>query len=178
MEELKFKNTSKLDLEEIAILEGFAIKKSIWLMSIIFALLFVGSGVGLLFWNTTAGIIAIICGVLGGIFLLPYLIKENVKKQNEQMLGGKKYLYTYEVYKDKMVVKTQSANTNENEYQDEIEKDIELKDLFQVVCYKQRLFVFVNAQQSFILNYKGMTHGTIGGLIEHLKSKGIKILEK
>ena len=179
MEEIKFKNTSKMNAEEIAVFQSYAMKKTKLIMSIFFMLIFVGLGVGLAFWNITVGIICIVCGVVGGIFFLPYLLKENQKRTLTQNLGDKKYLNTFEFYENHFFVTsnaTQSAN--DNDYQEVGTQTVDYADLYKVVTYKDRLFIFLNPQQSFIVNFNGMTTGTVAELLEFFKGKGVNVVDK
>ena len=177
-EEPLFKNTSKMDAKEITVFQTYAMKKTFLWVSIVFALIFIGVGVGVSFIDLTFGIIAIACGLLGGFALLPYLMKENIKKQNEQNLDGKKYLNTYEFFEDKVVVSSESALPNTNEYKLDASQEIEYKDFYQAVCLKEYMFLFLSESQSFVVDYKGMTKGVIADLIEFLKTKEIKIIKK
>lgn len=176
--EVIFKNTSKMDMEEISLFQSTVLKKATFIASIIFALIFVGAGVGLSFVDTTLGIILIACGVIGGFVLLPYLIKDNQKKQNTQMLGDKRYLNTYEFYQEHIAISTEMARDNSNDYQNVATQTLNYQDIYQVKVYKERLFIFISSSQSFIFNFKGMTKGTAAEVIEFLKTKNIKIKDK
>lgn len=178
-EELKFKNTSKMDDEEISLFQNFALKKTTIISSIVFALIFAGLGVGLSFVDMTLGITLIVCGLLGGFVLLPYLMKESLKKQNKQNLGDKKYLNTFEFYESYILI-TSEANSseNKNEYQPIANQKLFYADIYKIVAYKEHLFIYINPHQSFILNYKGMTKGTAGEIIELAKEKNIKLIDK
>ena len=176
--EVLFKNTSKMDHEEISIFQNTVMKKTMFVTSIVFALIFAGIGVGLSFWNLTFGIIVIACGVLGGFVLVPYLLKENMKKANKETLGDKKYLNTFEFFADALSVTSQASRLDANEYEEVGSQKIYYSDIYQVVVYKERLFIYINPRQSFIFNFKGMTQGTAGEVIDFLKTKNIKIKDK
>ena len=178
MDEVKFKNTSRMNGEEVGIFQGYAMKKTICLMSIFFTLIFGGIGVGLAFWDLTAGIICVACGLVGGVFLLPYLIKENQKKVTMQALGDRKYLNAFSFYDDCFITICEATqNLASNDYQEMGSQKIDYSSIFKTVIYKDRLFIFIDPQQSFILNFDGMTVGTIADLVEFLKSKDIKIVD-
>lgn len=177
-EEVLYKNTSKLDTEEIALFQKFAVKKTFIMVSIIFSLIFVGVGVGVSFIELTFGIITIACGVLGGFVLLPYLMKENLKKQNAQSFGDKKYLNTFDFYGDYVFITSESALPNTNEYSQIASQKLFYTDVYQGVLYRDHLYLYINAQQSFIISYKGMTKGTIAEVIDFLKTKNVKIIDK
>jgi len=173
-----FKNTSKMDHEEISMFQNSVMKKTILWTTIVFILIFAGIGVGVAFWELTAGIITIVCGILGGVVLIPYLMKENMKKTNKETLGDKKYLNTFEFYEEYFQASSQASPLDKNEYETVGSQKIYYKDLYQIVIYQQHLFIFINPRQSFILNFKGMTQGTASELVELLKSKGVKTKDK
>lgn len=177
--DIKFKNTSKMDEKEISIFQNYALKKRILICSIVFALAFVLLGVGLYFVDLTMSIILIVCGIVGGFVLLPYLMKETVKKQNNIILGDRKYLNTFEFFDEYVNITSEATSTKEsNDYQFVASQKLYYKDIFKFVTFQERLFIFINAQQSFILHYKGMTKSTAEELVEFLKGKGIKMIDK
>ncbi len=174
-----FKNTSKMDDEEITVFQNYALKKTMLTTSILFALIFVAFGIGASFLDLTMGIVLIVCGLLGGFVLLPFLLKETVKKQNKVTLGDKKYLNTFEFCEEFLFVTSQATSSKEtNDYQDVASQKIFYKDMFKVVSYIEFLFIYLNSKQSLILNFKGMTGGTAGELIEFLKMKNIKFVDR
>ena len=178
MDECKFKNTSKMDSDEITVFQNAVMKKTIFLTSVVFFLIFAGIGTGLAFWNLTSGIITGVCGIIGGFILLPYLMKENQKKQNASVLGDKTYLNTYEFFEDSFVISTQASKPDSKEYEDIASQKLYYQDIYKVMIYREHLFIFINPRQSFILNFKGMTKGTAGEVIELFKAKNIKIQDK
>lgn len=175
--ELLFKNTSKMDNDEITLFQNKVMKKTTFITSICFALIFAGMGAGLSFWNLTLGIILIVAGLIGGFVFIPYLMKETQKKQNKEMFGDKTYLNTYEFYQEYFDV-TSQASENNKDYEVVGSQKVYYKDLYKVVVYQERLFIFVNPRQSFIFSFKGMTKGTAGEVIELLKSQNVKIVDK
>ena len=177
--EILFKNTSKMDMEEITMFQNTVMKKTIFVTSIIFALIFAGIVVGVSFWDLTLGIIVVVCGIVGGFLFIPYLMKETQKKQNQTNFGDKKYLNTYELYGDYMTVTTQCAKPDaKNEYEEMDSQKLYYVDIYQVVVYHERLFIFINPRQSFIFNFKGMTKGTAGEVVELFKKNNVKIKNK
>lgn len=178
MEEIKFKNTSKLDAQELSVFQQCAMKKTYLASSILFALLFVGAGVGLAFWQLVAGIIFIVCGLLGGFFFLPYLLKENQKKQNESVLGSSKYLNTFSFYEDYVHIQSEVTNGKDNEFELAGEETLKYEDILKIVAYKDRLFLFVDQRQAFIVNSGSMTQGSALELESFLKSKKISFVDK
>lgn len=173
--EIIFKNTSKMNHEEISLFQNSMNKKVSLITSIIFAVIFAGIGTGLSFWDLTCGIIVVVCGLLGAFVLLPYLMKENLKKMNRETLGDKKYLNTFEFFEDCFAVTTEGSPLDKDEYETLGTQKVYYKDLFKAVVYKQHIFIFLNPRQSFILDYKGMTKGTAGELVELLKTHNVKI---
>lgn len=179
MEEIKFKNTSRMNAEEISIFQSYAMKKTILIMSVFFTALFACMGVGLAFWDLTVGIIFVVCGLVGGIFFLPYLLKENQKKQVLQALGDRKYLNTFEFYENHMIVQSSAtASAKDNNYEDVGSQKVQYADLHKIVTYRDRLFIFLTPQQSFILNFNGMTIGTVAEFIAFMKEIGVAIVDK
>ena len=172
MEELLFKNTSKMDEEEITLFQNYALKKMTIIASVAFTLFFVILGIGLSFVILPMGIILIVCGCIGGLIFMPYLLKENIKKQNIQNLGDKKYLNTFEFYENSLEVTTEATSSKQ------ANQSINYGDLYQLVVYKMHLFIFINPGQSFILSFKGMTKGTYQDVIDLLKSKNVKVIDK
>ncbi len=177
-EKILYKNSSKMDDEEIIIFQNYALKKTLFISSIVFTLIFIAVGIGTSFFDLTMGIVFIVCGLLGGFVLLPYLIKENVKKQNKTSLGDKRYLNTFEFYEDYIFVESKASAKDKNEFQQVATQKVLYKDVFKIVVYREFLFIFLNARQSLILNFKGMTFGTAGEMIEFLKTKSIKFVDK
>lgn len=167
-----------MDKEEIALFQNFAMKKNLIILSICFALIFVGIGVGVSFIELTFGIITIVCGVLGGFVLLPYLMKEQTKKQNQQNYGEKKYLNTFEFYEDYIQITTECSSPASKDYEKIASQKLYYQDVTKGVLYKDRLFLYIASNQCFIINYLGMTKGTIGEVIDFLKTKNIKIVDK
>lgn len=177
-EKLLYKNTSKMDKEEVSMFQGFAMKKNLLILSICFTLIFVGIGVGVSFIELTFGIITIVCGVLGGFVLLPYLMKEQNKKQNDKAFSDKKYLNTFEFYAEHVQITTETALASSNKFEETATQKVQYNDFVKGVLYKQRLYLYINSNQCFIINYLGMTKGTIGEVIELLKEKNINIVDK
>lgn len=174
-----FKNTSKMDDEEISLFQNFVLKKTTFISSLVFSIIFIGGGVGMCFVDLTIGLALAICGVIGGIILLPYLMKESLKKQNKITLGDRKYLNTFEFCQDYIFITSQATSSpTANDYQEIASQKVFYKDLFKFVAYKEHLFIFINQKQSFIFDYRGMTKGTAGEVVEFLKAKGVKFVDK
>lgn len=179
MEELLYKNTSKMDEDEITLFQNYAMKKTTIISSATFTLFFVLLGIGLSFVILPMGIILIVCGCIGGLIFMPYLLKDSVKKQNTQNLGDRKYLNTFEFYENSVLVTTEATSSKEtNDYKPIANQTINYNELYQLVVYKAHLFLFISPGQSFILSFKGMTKGTYQDVIDLIKSKGVKIIDK
>ena len=177
--ELLFKNTSKIDSDEISLFQKYALKKTVLLSSIIFSTFFILLGIGLCFVDITMGVISLVAGVAGGCVLLPYLMTEAVKRQNKAILGDRKYLNTFEFYQDHIFISSEATSSLEtNDYQKVASQNLYYNEIVKFVIYKERLFIFINKYQSFILNYRGMTYKTADELIEFLVQKGIKKVDK
>ena len=132
-----FKNTSKMDDEEISLFQNFVLKKTTFISSLVFSIIFIGGGVGMCFVDLTIGIALAICGVIGGIILLPYLMKESLKKQNKITLGDRKYLNTFEFCQDYIFITSQATSSpTANDYQEIASQKVFYKDLFKFVAYK------------------------------------------
>ena len=90
-----FKNTSKINEEELTKYQLKLLKKTIILFAAVVILISLGAGIPILiFVNEFVGGAIIVLGALGGAVLLPYLLKDSVKKQNAKVLGDRKYLNT------------------------------------------------------------------------------------
>lgn len=168
-----------MDDEEITLFQSYALKKTTAISSIAFTLFFVILGIGLSFVILPMGIILIVCGCIGGLIFVPYLMKESIKKQNSQNLGDRKYLNTFEFYQDTIEVTTEATSSKQtNDYKPVATQSVKYEELFQLVVYKGHLFLFISPGQSFILNFKGMTKGTYQDVIDLVKSKNVKIIDK
>lgn len=180
MEENKilFKNTSKMDGKEIENVQALKIKKMLWGTSIALFASFTAVGIGFYFWQTFLGIAMIVLGAFGSLWLYPYLVKSNLKKENESIFAGKKYLNHFEFYEEEIVVSSDVAREGQNEYEEKAKEKFLYSDITKVVAYKEYLFLYVTKYQSLILNQKGMTTGVVADLLELFKSKNIKVIQK
>lgn len=176
--ELLFKNTSRMNEEEIFSFQSFVLKKTIILSAIAIVLVCAAIGVGLLFVNTFLGIAIMVCGVLGGAFIMPYMITDGIKKQNQQMFDNKKCLNNFEFYNDHIKITSEVTTKDSNEYVESANEVLLYLDVYQVAVYKTYIFIYINKRQSYILNQKGMTKGVVADLLDFLKSKNIKIKDK
>lgn len=177
--QMLFKNVSKMNEDEIVVFQNYALKKTIILSSALLIGFCALIGVGICFAQLYLGVAVIIAGALGGGVLMPFLMKDSVKKQNKLIFGEKKYLNHFEFYNDYLMVTSESTTSKEsNDYQKVAEEKVLYSDLFQVVLYKTYMFIYINKSQSFVLNQRGMTLGTVGELVPFLKEKGLKIVDK
>lgn len=175
-EKLLFKNTSRLGKEEIDVFQNLAVKRTSLVTSLFILFICVGAGIGLYFVHMALGIGFIVAGVLGAI-IMPYVVKETVKKQNQEIFNFKdtKYLNSFEFYEDKIVVLNEIAKADSDTYEEKGKDIIKYSDIDHAVVYGIYIFIFINKYQSVILNQKGMTEGVAADLIEYMKSKGIKV---
>ena len=103
---------------------------------------------------------------------------ENQKKQNETILGTSKYLNTFSFYEDRVHVQSEVTNGKDNQFELAGEETVKYEDILKVVTYKDRLFLFVDQRQAFIVNFSSMLQGSIQELISFLKEKGLKFVDK
>ena len=180
MEEKKllFKNTSKMDGKEIENVQAVKIKKMMFATSIALFIAFTAIGIGAYFWETFLGVAIIVVGAFGSLCFYPYLVKSNLKKQNEMIFKGKKYLNHFEFYEEEIFVTSEVSGENENQYEEKASEKFLYNEITKVVVYKQYLFLYLNNVQSLILNQKGMTTGVVADLIEFFKNKNIKVIQK
>ena len=178
-DEVLFKNTSRLNEEELLVFQNYALKKTIITMAIAIVAVFALAGVGLCFLELYLGITVIVAGLLGGVVLFPYMMKDSMKKQNKLMLGDKKYLNTFEFYNDYIIISNETTSSlTSNDYKEEAKSRVTYESLFRVDIYKTYIFIYINKAQSFVLNQRGMTKGVVDDLIQFLKSKGLKVIDK
>ena len=178
-DEVLFKNTSRLNEEELLVFQNYALKKTIITMAIAIVAVFALAGVGLCFLELYLGITVIVAGLLGGVVLFPYMMKDSMKKQNKLMLGDKKYLNTFEFYNDYIIISNETTSSlTSNDYKEEANSRVTYESLFRVDIYKTYIFIYINKAQSFVLNQRGMTKGVVDDLIQFLKSKGLKVIDK
>ena len=176
-EKLLFKNTSKLGKEELDVFQNFAVKKTSLLTSLILFAICAGAGVGLFFVQMYLGIAFMIAGLLGA-FIMPYVISVSVKKQNQAVFQNKKYLNHFEFFEDVIVITSDVAENDSNEYEEKVKENLAYEDIHHVVVYGIYIFIFINKYQSLILNQKGMTEGVSADLLEFFKAKGIDVKYK
>lgn len=168
-------NTSKLKEDEITAFQMFAMKKYTLFIAISIAVVFGGLGLGLCFVNTYIGVAILLAGIIGGLFFFPYLSKSQLQKQNREIFDGKDYMNTFEFYDDHMKVINIDNNKENSE---EISQEFLYSELYKLVSYKEFVFIYINKNQSFILNKTGMKKGTIAELVDFLKNKKIKYQDK
>lgn len=172
-EKLLFSNTSKLDQ---SVVEKFnkTISKKIIGYAILLVTLFCGVVGGLLcLLNLFLGIAVIGVGVVVGIPLVTFLIKDAMKKDSQKLMNGKKYLVHFEFYENELILKAEEANENEKEYTFSGEDRIDYTQILKIIVADTDVYI-QRAGQANVLDQRGMTKGTAGELIEFLKSKGIK----
>lgn len=173
-EKLLFSNTSKLDQ---SVVEKFnkTISKKIIGYAILLVTLFCGvvGGLFCLLNLLFLGIAVIGTGVIVGIPLVAFLIKDAMKKASQKLMNGKKYLVHFEFYENELILKAEEANENEKEYTFSGEDRINYAQILKIIVADTDVYI-QRAGQANVLDQRGMTKGTAGELIEFLKSKGIK----
>ena len=177
-EKALFKNSSKMNENEMFVFQSYALKKTIFLSSFFLIIFCVVLGARLCFVKLFLGIAIIIAGLIGGFVLVPYILKDSIKKQNKLIFDNKKYLNHFEFYDDFLEVTNEEAATNENIYHFVIKEKFNYSDLLKVVVYGTYIFLYINKSQSLVLNQKGMTLNTSAELVSFLKSKNIKVIDK
>ena len=180
MEEALFKNTSRISEQELTKYQLKMLTKTIILFATVVILISVAVGLPLIFFvNEFVGGAIIVLGALGGAVLLPYLLKDSVKKQNAQILGDRKYLNTYEFFQDKMtIINSATDNFSSSEYKEIARADIDIKNIYKLMVDPIYIFIYLDSRQSLFLDKRGMTKGTAGELVEFIQGKGVKIVDK
>lgn len=171
--ELLFKNTTTLNENDITNLQLFAIKKHTIIIATIITLLLCGLGIGLCFVNAYIGAAIIIAGIVGGVIFFPYISREQIKRQNAMIFTENKYVNVFDFYEDILKVTNIDDKSEENIFQ-----TFEYGGIYKVIDYKEFVVLYVNKKQSFILLKTCMNKGTIDGLLNFLKNKKIKIIDK
>lgn len=175
-----FKNTSKINEEELTKYQLKLLKKTIILFAAVVILISLGAGIPILiFVDEFVGGAIIVLGALGGAVLLPYLLKDSVKKQNAKVLGDRKYLNTFEFYEDKMIIiNSATDNFADNTYKEIARAEIPNANIYRILLDNIYIFIYLDKKQSLFLDQRGMTKGTAGELAEFLQNKGVKVIKK
>lgn len=175
-----FKNTSKINEEELTKYQLKLLKKTIILFAAVVILISLGAGIPILiFVNEFVGGAIIVLGALGGAVLLPYLLKDSVKKQNAKVLGDRKYLNTFEFYEDKMIIiNSATDNFADNTYKEIARAEIPNANIYRILLDNIYIFIYLDKKQSLFLDQRGMTKGMAGELAEFLQNKGVKVIKK
>lgn len=169
--DLKFKNTTKLNEQAITAFQIFAMKKYTWTIASLISIVFGGLGLGLCFVNAYIGVAVLIAGILGGVIFFPYLSREQIKKQNALIFEGKKYVNVFEFFDEKLVVTNVDG-------ENDIYQIYDYKGLAQVVLFAEYIAIYINKNQSYLLDKKGMNKGTIDEVLALLKSQNIPFKDK
>ena len=168
---LKFKNTTKLNEQAITAFQIFAMKKYTWTIASLISIVFGGLGLGLCFVNAYVGVAVLIAGILGGVIFFPYLSREQIKKQNALIKKKKKYVNVFEFFDEKLVVTNVDG-------ENDIYQIYDYKGLAQVVLFAEYIAIYINKNQSYLLDKKGMNKGTIDEVLALLKSQNIPFKDK
>lgn len=173
-EKILFSNTSKLDQ---GVVEKFnkTISKKIIGYGILLVTLFCGVVGGLLcILNLFLGIAVIGAGVVVGIPLVTFLIKDSMKKNAQNLMNGKKYLVHFDFYENEILIKAEEAEEKDKHYTFSGEDRIDYAQILKVIVSDTDVYI-QRAEQANVLDQRGMTKGTAGELIDFLKTKGIKV---
>ena len=176
MEENKvlFSNTSKLDKDSVARFNKVIGKKITGYAVVLIVAFCAVVGAMLMLVNLFLGITVVGVGVIVGAPLGAYLIKDNMKKESEKFLAGKKYLVHFEFCEENIRIKAEASNENESKYSFSGEEILDYSMITKIVVSDTDLYLQRQGRAN-IIDQKGMTVGTAGELIEFLRAKGIKI---
>lgn len=167
--EALFINKTQMKRDEVISFQSNSLKSTLILLSIIMTLIFVGLGIGLCFINLTLGIILVVIGAVAGIWLLPYLMKQNLKSGILSSVDEEGYEMSYEFYNDNFKI----INEIDNE-----EITLEYGAIKYITAYKQGLLLYFGNNTGFILKYDSMRKGTIKELASLFTDKQVKIKDK
>ena len=171
-----YKNVSGVGSKESKALMKIAIWNPMLISAVAFPLSIALLGVvWLLEGDLTFAIIMFVLAVALAIFC-PLLFILVFNHNSKKLIGGRRLLNTFEFYEDHLAVKTE--NIIETESIVTGTSNIIYQNLFKVVVNKEYIFIFINKQQSFILDQKGMVEGDVNGLLEFLKGKVARFKDK
>lgn len=170
-----FSNTSKLDEEVAKEFNAFMGKKiTVYAVLALIVICGVLGGLSCIF-NLFLGIAIIGVGALIGAPLTAYLIKDSLKKQSANALGGGKFLVHFDFYDSNFKIMVEGCKKEENEYKYVGEEVVDYLSITKIVVTDTKIYLQRNNNQANIVDQRGMTHGTAGELIDLLKGKGLKV---
>ena len=171
--ELLYKNTTKLSEQAITSFQIFAMKKTTWLIATLITVVFGGLGIGLCFVNTYIGVAVLIAGILGGVIFFPYLVRSQIKKQNELIFQGGINVNEFEFYENQLIVTNIDKNSESDIFQSYL-----YKDLNKIIEFADYVAIYINKNQSYLLDKRGMNKGTISEVLSLLKQNNIQYIDK
>ena len=171
--ELLYKNTTKLSEQAITSFQIFAMKKITWLIATLITVVFGGIGIGLCFVNTYIGVAVLIAGILGGVIFFPYLVRSQLKKQNELIFQGGINVNEFEFYENQLIVTNIDKNSESDIFQSYL-----YKDLNKIIEFADYVAIYINKNQSYLLDKRGMNKGTISEVLSLLKQNNIQYIDK
>ncbi len=171
--ELLYKNTTKLSEQAITSFQIFAMKKITWLIATLITVVFGGLGIGLCFVNTYIGVAVLIAGILGGVIFFPYLVRSQIKKQNELIFQGGINVNEFEFYENQLIVTNIDKNSESDIFQSYL-----YKDLNKIIEFADYVAIYINKNQSYLLDKRGMNKGTISEVLSLLKQNNIQYIDK
>lgn len=177
-EKVLFKNTTKLNENDVAAFQKDVIKKISFTYGVIIFLICLGAGVGLYFVNSFLGIATIVLGAVGGFAIFPYSTKTYSTRSNTENFFGIKSTNYFEFYQDEFIVKGEIADIESRKKKELQEEKYSYAEVVKVTVIKNYICIFINKSQSFVLDKRGMTKGVCEDLIFLFKEKQIKVKEK
>lgn len=168
-EKLLFKNVSAMGEKETKALIKTALVKPIILSSIVCPLCFVVLGVLWLLINQLSTAIWMFSFAAAFAVVFPVTIFVVTQRKNRKVIDGRRLLNTYEFYDGYMFIMTQTLIEGESITNGT--SNIFYNKLNRVQVTDDYIFIFINSQQCFILDQKGMLEGELEKLITFLKGK-------
>ena len=148
-------------------------KKITWLIATLITVVFGGLGIGLCFVNTYIGVAVLIAGILGGVIFFPYLVRSQIKKQNELIFQGGINVNEFEFYENQLIVTNIDKNSESDIFQSYL-----YKDLNKIIEFADYVAIYINKNQSYLLDKRGMNKGTISEVLSLLKQNNIQYIDK
>lgn len=175
-DEVLFKNVSAIRKKEINALFKLTAIKPLLLGGVCCPLILIALGVVWFLTGFEDTAIWLFC--FGGAFLIvyPLFFCLGIRKMNSKLIDGKRLVNTFEFKQDGLVVTSENLAGTERVLVGT--SNIPYGELFKVVCTNDYMFLFVDRQQSFILDYEGMLQGDAEQFIQFMKSKAGQLKDK
>lgn len=116
---------------------------------------------------------AIIFFVFGGLMAIvyPIILMANLKKSHKKMLEAGKILNRFSFTEESLQVESQRKTPGSEEYLTIGTSTHFYSELYRVLVTQDYIYLFINKQQSYVLDRVGMIDGTSAELIEFLQAK-------